>query len=125
MLARVTSFRSHIGVGHKEVLLWMFFELLAGMLVLVGVILVLLVIGSLRRQARKRELPITATVTETHYEAPGWRSNWCVTAEWRDVVTGQTHTVRSRSKYRPKQRGGDTVTVICNPNRPKRFRMEL
>ncbi len=103
----------------------MFFELLPGMLVLVGVILVLLVIGSMRRQARKREMPISATVTGTHYEATGWGSNWYVTAEWQDDVTRQTYTFRRRSKYRPKQRVGDIVTVICNPSRPKRFRMEL
>jgi len=103
----------------------MFSELLLGMLVLVGVILVLLLIGSVRRQTRNRKRPILAIVTEVQLEATMWGSDWYVTAVWRDDATGQTQTFRSRSKYRPKERVGDSVTVICNPDRPKRFRMEL
>jgi len=103
----------------------MFSELLLGLLILLGVILVLLVIGSVRRPARKRERPILATVTEIQLEATTWGNNWYVSAVWRDNTTGQTHIFRSRNKYRPKQRVGDTVTVFCDPDHPKRFRMEL
>lgn len=103
----------------------MFSELLLGMLVLAGVILVLLVIGSVRRGARRHERPILAMVTEIRLEATAWGNYWYVTAMWQDAATGRAHTFRSRVRRRPRQRVGDTVTVICNPDRPKRFWMEL
>ena len=99
--------------------------LLLGALVLIGIILVLLMIGSARRPARKGERSILAIVTEVQLEATTWGNSWYVSALWRDNATGQTHTFRSRSRYRPRQQVGDTVTVICNPDQPKRFRMEL
>jgi hypothetical protein len=105
--------------------MWMFSELLIGMLFLAGVLLLLIVIGSIRRPIRKGEKTILATVTSIQLEATAWRSQWSITAVWQDTTTGQTYTFRSRGKYRPRQQVGDTVTVICNPNHPKHFRMEL
>lgn len=105
--------------------MWMFSDLLIGMLILAGVLLLLFVIGSIRRPIRKGEKSILATLTRIELEATAWRSHWCITAVWQDATTGQAHTFRSRSKYRPRQQVGDTVTVICNPNHPKRFRMEI
>jgi hypothetical protein len=105
--------------------MWTFSELLIGMLILAGVLLLLFVIGSIRWPIRKGEKTILATVTSIQLEATAWRSHWRITAVWQDTTTGQTYTFRGRGKYRPKQQVGDTVTVICNPNQPKRFRMEL
>jgi hypothetical protein len=105
--------------------MWMFSELLIGMLVLAGILLLLFVIGSIRRPIGKGEKNILATVTRVELEASAWRSHWRITAVWQDTTTGQAYTFHGRGKYRPRQQVGDTVTVICNPNHPNRFRMEL
>ncbi len=111
---------------NKEVMLWTFSELLLGILVLFGVIVVLLVIRSKRQHIRKRERSIQAVVTEIHVEADSWGSGWVITAVWRDGVTGQHRMFRScRLTFRPRQQVGDSVTVIFDPGNPVRYRMEL
>jgi hypothetical protein len=111
---------------NKEVTLWTFSELLLGILVLFGVIVVLLVIRSRRQHIRKSERSIQAVVTEIHVEANNWGSGWVITAAWRDSVTGQSRTFRSRRlAFRPRQQVGESVTVIFDPNNPMRYRMEL
>jgi hypothetical protein len=104
-------------------------KLQLGVLVLVGVIVALLlissIIGFIRRQRRKREGSILATVTGVQLDANTWGSKWYITAVWRDGASGREYTFRSRSKYRPRQQVGDTVTVFCNLTNPQRFRMGL
>ncbi len=107
-------------------MLWTFSELLLGILVLFGVIVGLLVLRSKRQRIRKRERSVQAVVTEIHVEAGNLGSGWVMTTAWRDGVTGQHRTFRSRRlTFRPKQQVGDSVTVIFDPGNPMRYRMEL
>jgi hypothetical protein len=111
---------------NKEVMLWTFSELLLGILVLFAIIVGLLVLRSKRQHIRNRERSIQAVVTEIHVEAGNLGSGWVITAVWRDDVTGQSRTFRSRRlTFRPRQQVGESVTVIFDPNNPVHYRMEL
>ena len=107
-------------------MIWTFSELLLGILILGGVIVVPLIIRSKRQHIRKRERSIQTVVTEIHVEAGNWGSGWVITTAWRDGVTGQYQTFRSRRlTFRPEQQVGESVTVSFDPSNPMHYRMEL
>ena len=79
-----------------------------------------------RRNRRKRERRIIATVVQAHVEATELTSGWRILAAWADEQAGQTYTFRSPLLgLPPKQRVGDAISVVFDAKNPRRYRMEL
>ena len=106
-------------------------QLLFDILILVcgvGVVLQvgIIVMQSRRRNRRKRERRVFATVVQAHVEATELTSGWRIQAAWADEQAGRTYTFRSPLLGSPpKQRVGDAIPVVFDAKNPRSFRMEL
>jgi hypothetical protein len=85
-----------------------------------------IIINSNRRNKRRQEKHVIATVIKVQLESTTWARGWCILAAWTDDQTGQVYTFRSPLlRTPPTQRAGDAVPVVFDTNDPRYFHMEL